>query len=70
MDKGILILKAQKESKLFKPHSEISPGPGLSYRKGLLWNRTADPERNLCMQPLEMTTALSAVRNQEPAESM
>lgn len=44
--------------------------PGLSYRKGLTWNRTADPEKTLCMQPLEMSTVLSAVSNQEQAENM
>ncbi|XP_010790202.1 midasin-like [Notothenia coriiceps] len=64
--KHILQQKQRALSELFK----MLAGIGLSYRKGLLWNRTADPERNLCMQPLEMTTALSAVRNQEQAESM
>lgn len=44
--------------------------PGLSYRKGLTWNRTADPENTLCMTPLEMNTALAAVRNPEPTESL
>lgn len=44
--------------------------PGLSYRKGLTWNRTADPENTLCMTPLELNTALAAVRNPEPAESL
>ncbi|XP_034006274.1 midasin isoform X1 [Trematomus bernacchii] len=64
--KHILQQKQRALSELFK----MLAGIGLSYRKGLLWNRTVDPERNLCMQPLEMTTALSAVRNQEQAESM
>ncbi|KAM9840331.1 midasin [Aulostomus maculatus] len=64
--KHILQQKQRALSDLFKMLTEI----GLSYRKGLTWNRTADPERTLCMHPLEMSTALSAVRNQEPAESM
>lgn len=41
---------------------------GLSYRKGLTWNRTFDPEQSLCLQPVELGTALDAVRNPEPAE--
>uniref|UniRef100_A0A3Q3ARQ7 Midasin n=1 Tax=Kryptolebias marmoratus TaxID=37003 RepID=A0A3Q3ARQ7_KRYMA len=53
--------KQRALSDLFKMLSEM----GLSYRKGLLWNRTADPETPLCLQPLEMTTAFSAVKNQE-----
>ncbi|XP_037836777.1 midasin isoform X2 [Kryptolebias marmoratus] len=58
--------KQRALSDLFKMLSEM----GLSYRKGLLWNRTADPETPLCLQPLEMTTAFSAVKNQELAEIM
>ncbi|KAI3364212.1 hypothetical protein L3Q82_010816 [Scortum barcoo] len=64
--KHILQQKQRALSDLFKMLTEI----GLSYRKGLTWNRTADPEKTLCMQPLEMSTALSAVINQEQAESM
>ncbi|XP_054474709.1 midasin [Anoplopoma fimbria] len=64
--KHILQQKQRALSDLFKMLTEI----GLSYRKGLTWNRTVDPEQTLCMQPLEMTTALAAVRNQEQAESM
>uniref|UniRef100_A0A8C3G6C5 Midasin n=1 Tax=Cyclopterus lumpus TaxID=8103 RepID=A0A8C3G6C5_CYCLU len=64
--KHILQQKQRALSDLFK----MLTGIGLSYRKGLTWNRTVDPEQTLCMQPLEMSTALSAVRNQEPAESM
>uniref|UniRef100_A0A3Q1FB83 Midasin AAA ATPase 1 n=1 Tax=Acanthochromis polyacanthus TaxID=80966 RepID=A0A3Q1FB83_9TELE len=59
--KHILQQKQRALSDLFKMLAEM----GLSYRKGLTWNRTADPEKTLCMQPLEMNTALSAVRNQE-----
>ncbi|XP_059212052.1 midasin [Centropristis striata] len=64
--KHILQQKQRALSDLFKMLTEI----GLSYRKGLTFNRTADPEKTLCMQPLEMSAALSAVRNQDQAESM
>ncbi|XP_032398227.1 midasin [Etheostoma spectabile] len=64
--KHILQQKQRALSDLFKMLREI----GLSYRKGLTWNRTADPEQTLCMHPLEMSTALPAVRNQEQAESV
>nr|XP_020508278.1 midasin [Labrus bergylta] len=63
--KHILQQKQRALSDLFKMLTEI----GLSYRKGLTWNRTADPEQTLCLQPLELSTALTAVRKQEPAES-
>lgn len=42
---------------------------GLSYRKGLTWNRTADPVKTLCMDPLEMSTALSGVSSREQNET-
>ncbi|XP_042084236.1 midasin isoform X2 [Haplochromis burtoni] len=64
--KHILQQKQRALSDLFKMLTEI----GLSYRKGLIWNRTAYAEKALYMQPLEMTTALSAVKTQENAESM
>uniref|UniRef100_A0A665V9V2 Midasin n=1 Tax=Echeneis naucrates TaxID=173247 RepID=A0A665V9V2_ECHNA len=50
--KHILQQKQRALSDLFKMLTEI----GLSYRKGLMWNRTADPEKTLCIQPLEMNT--------------
>lgn len=43
---------------------------GLSYRKGLNWGRTADPEEPLCLHPVEMKTTLSALRTQEDTEQM
>ncbi|KAM6915471.1 midasin [Xenentodon cancila] len=64
--KHILQQKQRALSDLFKMLTEI----GLSYRKGLTWNRTADPVKTLCMQPVEMMPALSAAGNQDPAESM
>ncbi|KAM9551495.1 midasin-like isoform 2-T2 [Salvelinus alpinus] len=63
--KHILQQKQRALSDLFKMLAEI----GLSYRKGLNWNRTADPEETLCLQPLELQTALAAVRTQEQAEN-
>ncbi|XP_012709437.2 midasin isoform X1 [Fundulus heteroclitus] len=64
--KHILQQKQRALSDLFKTLSEI----GLSYRKGLTWNRTAGPESTLCMQPLEMSTALSTVKNQQKLERL
>lgn len=43
---------------------------GLSYRKGLTWARTADPEEPLLLLPVEMRTTLAALNTQEPAENM
>ncbi|XP_058470371.1 midasin [Solea solea] len=63
--KHILQQKQRALSDLFKMLAEI----GLSYRKGLMWNRTDDPEKTLCMQPLEMSTTISVVSSQEQAES-
>ncbi|KAM9355690.1 midasin [Pholidichthys leucotaenia] len=63
--KHILQQKQRALSDLFK----MLTGIGLSYRKGLTWNRTANPEKMLCMRPLEMSTMLSATRNQEQADS-
>uniref|UniRef100_A0A3P8WSX5 Midasin n=1 Tax=Cynoglossus semilaevis TaxID=244447 RepID=A0A3P8WSX5_CYNSE len=59
--KHILQQKQRALSDLFKMLSDI----GLSYRKGLTWNRTADPVKTLCMDPLEMSTALSGVSGRE-----
>ncbi|KAJ3606919.1 hypothetical protein NHX12_026435, partial [Muraenolepis orangiensis] len=42
---------------------------GLSYRKGLTWNRTVDPEVTLCMAPLEMNTVLNKVLSREKTEN-
>ncbi|CAB1342786.1 unnamed protein product [Coregonus sp. 'balchen'] len=64
--KHILQQKQRALSDLFRMLAEI----GLSYRKGLNWNRTTDPEETLCLQPLELQTALAAVRTQEQAEKI
>ncbi len=42
--------------------------PGLSYRKGLSWGHTADPDETLCLPPMEMKIALSAVKTQDNKE--
>lgn len=40
----------------------------MSYRKGLNWGRTADPDETLCLQPVEMKIALSSVKTQDNTE--
>ncbi|XP_051581140.1 midasin isoform X2 [Myxocyprinus asiaticus] len=64
--KHILRQKQRALADLFKMLSQI----GLSYRKGLTWGRTADPEETLSLQPIEMKTALSAVKTQDNTEHM
>uniref|UniRef100_A0A3B4AV04 Midasin n=1 Tax=Periophthalmus magnuspinnatus TaxID=409849 RepID=A0A3B4AV04_9GOBI len=63
--KHILQQKQRALSDLFKMLSEI----GLSYRRGLTWNRTMQPEQVLCVPPMEMSAALSTVLNREETES-
>ncbi|XP_070405869.1 midasin isoform X3 [Nothobranchius furzeri] len=57
--------KKRALSDLFKMLSNT----GLSYRKGLMWSRTTDPESPLLVQPLELSAALCAVKNQHQDES-
>ncbi|KAM9704373.1 midasin [Menidia menidia] len=64
--KHILQQKQRALSELFKTLASM----GLSYRKGLTWNRTSDPNQPLCLQPLDLMTTLSALKSQRPAESM
>ncbi|KAJ8270795.1 hypothetical protein GJAV_G00119370 [Gymnothorax javanicus] len=64
--KHILQQKQRALSDLFKMLAQI----GLSYRKGLTWCRTANPEETLCLQPLDLTTTLSVVRTDEGTESV
>nr|XP_057921265.1 midasin [Doryrhamphus excisus] len=63
--KHILQQKQRALSDLFKMLAEI----GLSYRKGLIWSRTADPVDTLCIPPLEMSAAFSTVGPQDPTET-
>uniref|UniRef100_A0A8C2BQ53 Midasin n=1 Tax=Cyprinus carpio TaxID=7962 RepID=A0A8C2BQ53_CYPCA len=60
--KHILIQKQRALADLFKMLAQI----GLSYRKGLNWGHTADPDETLCLQPMEMKIALSASLESEP----
>lgn len=64
--KHILLQKQRALADLFKMLAQI----GLSYRKGLLWGRTANPEETLCLQPIELKTTLSAVKTQDNTEHM
>uniref|UniRef100_A0A671LK54 Midasin n=1 Tax=Sinocyclocheilus anshuiensis TaxID=1608454 RepID=A0A671LK54_9TELE len=54
--KHILLQKQRALADLFKMLAQI----GLSYRKGLTWGHTADPDETLYLQPMEMKIALSA----------
>ncbi|XP_067273008.1 midasin [Pseudorasbora parva] len=62
--KHFLLQKQRALAELFKMLAQI----GLSYRKGLNWGRTADPGETLCLQPVEMKIALSAVKTQDSTE--
>ncbi|XP_073672706.1 midasin [Garra rufa] len=62
--KHILLQKQRALADLFKMLAQI----GLSYRKGLNWAHTADPDETLCLQPMEMKIALSAVKTQDNTE--
>ncbi|XP_016427493.1 midasin-like [Sinocyclocheilus rhinocerous] len=59
--KHILLQKQRALADLFKMLAQI----GLSYRKGLTWGHTADPDKTLYLQPMEMKIALSAVKTQD-----
>ncbi|XP_077366934.1 midasin isoform X3 [Festucalex cinctus] len=62
--KHILQQKQRALSGLFKTLTEI----GLSYRKGLIWSKTADQEETLCIQPLDLNTALATFMNPESTD--
>ncbi|XP_066547692.1 midasin isoform X2 [Amia ocellicauda] len=64
--KQILQQKQRALSDLFKMLAQI----GLSYRKGLTWNRAADPEESLSLPPLELKNALLVVTGADEQESM
>ncbi|XP_077408316.1 midasin isoform X2 [Vanacampus margaritifer] len=63
--KHILQQKQRALSGLFKILTEI----GLSYRKGLIWSKTADQEETLCIQPLDMNMALATAMNPESTDA-
>ncbi|XP_064411298.1 midasin [Latimeria chalumnae] len=56
--KHILMQKQRALSDLFKQLSRI----GLSYRKGLTWSRTEDPQESLCLHPLDLKSAVSTLQ--------
>ncbi|XP_057208356.1 midasin isoform X2 [Triplophysa rosa] len=62
--KHILQQKQRALADLFKMLAQI----GLSYRKGLMWGRTANPEETICLQPIELKTTLSAVKAHDNTE--
>ncbi|XP_035384712.1 midasin isoform X1 [Electrophorus electricus] len=64
--KHILLQKRRALADLFKMLAQI----GLSYRKGLTWGRTAHAQEPLCLQPVEMSTALSVAGTLGSSESM
>ncbi|TSL47560.1 Midasin [Bagarius yarrelli] len=59
-----------KKASLPELSEDLDQFTGLSYRKGLTWNRTADPEEPLFLQPVEIRTTLTALKTQEPTENM
>ncbi|KAL4649045.1 midasin isoform X1 [Arapaima gigas] len=64
--KHILQQKQRALSDLFKMLAQI----GLSYRKGLTWARSVNQEETLCLQPLDVATALSTIRATKETEQM
>nr|XP_015209182.1 PREDICTED: midasin [Lepisosteus oculatus] len=63
--KHILQHKQRALSDLFKMLAQI----GLSYRKGVTWRRVADPVETLCLEPLDLRSALSVVKAADKQES-
>ncbi|XP_074982679.1 midasin isoform X2 [Caretta caretta] len=55
--KHILMQKQRALSDLFKSLTTT----GLSYRKGLAWSRSKDPQDMLCLHPLDLHSALALV---------
>ncbi|XP_074846986.1 midasin isoform X2 [Carettochelys insculpta] len=55
--KHILMQKQRALSDLFKSLTKT----GLSYRKGLAWSRSEDPQDMLCLHPLDLHSALALV---------
>uniref|UniRef100_A0A452IL40 Midasin n=1 Tax=Gopherus agassizii TaxID=38772 RepID=A0A452IL40_9SAUR len=55
--KHILMQKQRALSDLFKSLTKT----GLSYRKGLAWSRSKDPQDMLCLHPLDLHSALALV---------
>uniref|UniRef100_A0A4W3JTX9 Midasin n=1 Tax=Callorhinchus milii TaxID=7868 RepID=A0A4W3JTX9_CALMI len=64
--KHILMQKQRALADLFKHLAET----GLSYRKGLAWSRTEDPQEVLCLHPLDLKTAINIVENNEELDDV
>ncbi|XP_078068621.1 midasin [Mustelus asterias] len=64
--KHILMQKQRALADLFKHLAEI----GLSYRKGLVWSKTEDPQDTLCLHPLDMKTAVNTVDGGDELDNM
>ncbi|XP_067882619.1 midasin [Heterodontus francisci] len=64
--KHILMQKQRALADLFKHLTEI----GLSYRKGLAWSRTEDPQDTLCLHPLDVKTAVNVVESSDELDNM
>uniref|UniRef100_A0A8I3X1N2 Midasin n=1 Tax=Callithrix jacchus TaxID=9483 RepID=A0A8I3X1N2_CALJA len=63
--KHILMQKQRALSDLFKHLAKI----GLSYRKGLAWARSKNPQELLHLHPLDLRSALSIVSSTREADS-
>ncbi|XP_013366225.1 PREDICTED: midasin isoform X2 [Chinchilla lanigera] len=63
--KHILMQKQRALSDLFKHLAKT----GLSYRKGLTWARSKDPQELLHLHPLDLRRALSIVSSTQEADS-
>ncbi|XP_008565442.1 PREDICTED: midasin [Galeopterus variegatus] len=63
--KHILMQKQRALSDLFKHLAET----GLSYRKGLAWVRSKNPQEMLHLHPLDLRSALSIVSSTQEADS-
>uniref|UniRef100_K7FQC1 Midasin n=1 Tax=Pelodiscus sinensis TaxID=13735 RepID=K7FQC1_PELSI len=64
--KHILMQKQRALSQLFKSLTKT----GLSYRKGLAWSRSKDPQDMLCLHPLDLHSALALVNCTHELDTM
>ncbi|XP_043542624.1 midasin isoform X1 [Chiloscyllium plagiosum] len=64
--KHILMQKQRALADLFKHLTEI----GLSYRKGLAWSRTNDPQDIFCLHPLDVKTAVNLIGSSDELDNM
>ncbi|XP_030054953.1 midasin [Microcaecilia unicolor] len=64
--KHILVQKQRALSDLFKTLTKT----GLSYRKGLVWSRSKDPQDVLYLHPLNLRSALALVNSAPESDSI